>query len=88
MVPAYNPNLIYDVDVAEDGFVALPSANIDPCLTSRPGVFVAGAAAGPMDIVDTIVMAGAAAAEAAAYMEERRSPAAEPALARREVAYA
>jgi heterodisulfide reductase subunit A len=32
------------------------------------GVFVAGAAAGPKDIVDTITEAGAAAMEAAKYM--------------------
>ena len=32
------------------------------------GVFVAGAAAGPKDIVDTIVEAGAAAMEASNYL--------------------
>jgi heterodisulfide reductase subunit A len=71
MVPSYNPGLIYHVPVAaEDGFVFQPSANISPCLTHQPGIFVAGTAAGPMDIVDSIVMAGAAAAETAAYLEE------------------
>ena len=37
-----------------------------PTLTDLAGVFVAGAAAGPKDIVDSIVEAGAAAMEAPA----------------------
>jgi heterodisulfide reductase subunit A len=36
------------------------------------GVFVAGAAAGPKDIVDTITESGAAAMEAAKYLEQTR----------------
>ncbi|HBZ55154.1 MAG TPA: 4Fe-4S ferredoxin, partial [Syntrophobacteraceae bacterium] len=39
-----------------------------PTLTDTQGVFVAGAAAGPKDIVDTIVEAGAAAMEASRYL--------------------
>ena len=42
-----------------------------PAATSREGVFVTGTAAGPMDIVDTIMTAGAAASEAAAYIGAR-----------------
>jgi heterodisulfide reductase subunit A len=41
---------------------------ISPTLTDMEGVFVAGAAAGPKDIVDTITEAGAAAVEAGKYM--------------------
>jgi heterodisulfide reductase subunit A len=75
MRPAYNPQAMYGVSVAEDdGFVEVLSPNMAPCVTSRPGLFVTGTAAGPMDIVDSIVMAGAAAAEAAAYLEARRAP--------------
>lgn len=74
MLPSFNPGLIYNVPVAaDDGFIAQAAANISPCMTHRPGIFVAGTAAGPMDIVDSIVMAGAAAAETAAYLEERRA---------------
>ena len=69
--PAYNPQAIYGVPVEDDGFVAIPAPNISPCTTNRPGIFVTGTAAGPMDIVDSIVMAGAAAAEAAAYIHEQ-----------------
>ena len=41
---------------------------IAPALTDMQGVFTAGVAAGPKDIVDTIVEAGAAATEAAKYL--------------------
>jgi heterodisulfide reductase subunit A2 len=70
MVPHFNPEPLYRVKTSSyDRFVALPRPNTAPCVTSRPGIFVAGTAAGPMDIVDTIIMAGAAAAETAAYLE-------------------
>lgn len=44
----------------------------NPGRTSIPGVFVAGAASGPMDIPDSILSAGAASSESASYM--RRLP--------------
>ncbi len=68
MLPGYNPQSLYNVSVADDGFVDIPSPNISPCVTERPGIFITGTAGGPMDIVDSIVMASAAAAEAAAYL--------------------
>jgi heterodisulfide reductase subunit A len=90
MVPRYNPQAIYGLPVADDGFVASASPNISPCLTNRPGIFVTGAAAGPMDIVDSIVMAGAAACEAAAYLHQSGTDGNLPvtAGAEREFAYA
>lgn len=69
MLPGYNPLSMYGVAVGEDGFVQLPMPNISPTLTNQPGIFATGAAAGPMDIVDSIVMAGAAAAQTASYLE-------------------
>jgi heterodisulfide reductase subunit A len=70
MLPGYNPQPLYGVPVADDdGFVKIPWGNISPCVTEWPGIFVAGTAAGPMDIVDSIVMAGAAASETAAYLK-------------------
>lgn len=69
MLPCFDPEPIFGVGSAEDGFVLTPSMNTSPCVTERPGVFVSGTAAGPMDIVDSIVLAGAASAEAAAYLE-------------------
>ncbi|MBF8290151.1 MAG: FAD-dependent pyridine nucleotide-disulfide oxidoreductase [Chloroflexi bacterium] len=46
------------------GFIALPGEPMDVVSTSVPGIFVAGAAAGPKDLEDTIGMAGAAAVRA------------------------
>jgi heterodisulfide reductase subunit A len=69
MLPGYDPQEIYKLSVGKDGFVTLPSPNMSPCMTERPGMFVTGTAMGPMDIVDSVVMAGAAAAEAADYIE-------------------
>jgi heterodisulfide reductase subunit A len=68
MLPGDNPQPLFGVSTAEDGFVDIPSPNISPCVTDRPGIFVTGTAAGPMDIVDSIVLAGSAATEASAYL--------------------
>jgi len=68
--PAYNPDAVYGIPVEKDGFVSIPSPNLYPCSTDRPGIFATGTAAGPMDIVDSIVMAGAAAAATAAYLNK------------------
>ncbi len=74
MIPQYDPQPLYDVPVAEDGFISIASPNLAPSVTGRPGVFVTGTASGPMDIVDSIVLAGAAASEAAAYIEAVKAP--------------
>ncbi len=73
MLPGDNPQPIYRVPIAEDGFVSVPSPNSTPSKTNRPGIFVTGTAGGPMDIVDSIVTAGAAAVEAAAYIEAHKN---------------
>jgi heterodisulfide reductase subunit A len=57
---------------ADDGFLAAADPKLAPTLTPTEGVFMAGAAAGPKDIVDTVVEAGAAASEAAIYLEALR----------------
>ena len=75
--PAYNPETVFRIPVSGDGFVAIPDPNIAPCVTDRSGIFVTGCASGPMDIVDSIVMAGAAAAEAVAYIQEVNAGASE-----------
>ncbi len=46
------------------GFIATPGEPMDPVGTSVPGIFVAGAAAGPKDLEDSMAMAGAAAGRA------------------------
>ena len=74
---------------ASDGFISIPSINASPCATARPGVFVTGAAGGPMDIVDSIITAGAAASDASAYIRSRQgNGVTETSVAEQEVAYA
>jgi heterodisulfide reductase subunit A len=58
--------------VDETLFVDQPGEETDPGQTSIPGVFSAGTATGPMDIPDSILHAGAAAARTAAYIEKMK----------------
>ena len=88
MLPGYNPQALYGVPIAGDGFVKIPAPNLAPTVTDRPGIFVTGTAAGPMDIVDSIMTAGAAASEAAAYLQERRATVSLPAPAEKELVHA
>ncbi len=53
-----------------DGFIKQTSLNVDPVLLSKDGLFVAGCAAGPKDIVDSISEAGNAAMQASIYLKE------------------
>ena len=55
------------VSMGEDEFID-HQPKTAPTLTDMEGVFTAGVAAGPKDIVDTIVEAGSAAMEASKYM--------------------
>ena len=69
--------LFSDAELAVDEtlFVAQPGKQVDPARTSIPGVFSAGTATGPLDIPDSILHAGAAAAQTAAYLEKmKRKP--------------
>ncbi len=72
MVPGWNPKGIVNADCAGDGFVATPQLTA-PTATTAPGIFVAGAAAGPKDIVDSIAEAGAAAMQVSEYLYQKRS---------------
>jgi len=89
MVPAYDPRQMYRVSLGKDQFVHVPSINSEPCLTDREGIFVTGTAMQPMDIVDSIVTAGAAAVSASAYIREHKNgKAVAEKTAVKEVAYA
>jgi len=68
MLPGYHPQQMFGVPDDEDGFIQAPNFNISSTQTAQPGIFATGTATGPMDIVDTIMTAGAAAAEASAYL--------------------
>jgi heterodisulfide reductase subunit A len=69
MIPGWNPQGVCPVSADSDQFIKSIQPKLAPTLTDMEGVFVAGAAAGPKDIVDTITESGAAAMEAAKYME-------------------
>jgi len=71
MVAGWNPENVCAVGTGNDSFIKTIQPKIAPTLTDMEGVFVAGVAAGPKDIVDTIVEAGAAAMEASNYLRRR-----------------
>ncbi|HUV96781.1 MAG TPA: CoB--CoM heterodisulfide reductase iron-sulfur subunit A family protein [Acidobacteriaceae bacterium] len=71
MIPGWKPSDSTPVACASDGFVAAPALT-SPTATTAPGIFVAGTAAGPKDIVDTIAEAGAAAMQVSQYLYQKR----------------
>jgi heterodisulfide reductase subunit A len=71
MVAGWNPEGVCAISTGSDAFIHTVQPKISPTLTDMDGVFVAGVAAGPKDIVDTIVEAGAAAMEASKFMKQR-----------------
>ena len=68
MLPGWHPQGRCALSTGSDNFINTVKPKLAPTLTDLPGVFVAGAAAGPKDIVDSIVEAGAAAMEASRYL--------------------
>jgi heterodisulfide reductase subunit A len=72
MTAGWNPQGHCAVSTGSDGFIKTIHPKIAPATTDMEGVFVAGAGAGPKDIVDTIVEAGAAAMEASNYLMARQ----------------
>ncbi|AUW93598.1 hypothetical protein [Sulfobacillus thermotolerans] len=55
---------IFNLPRESHGFLQTVGGPLDTVTTPIPGIFVAGAAAGPKDIEDTVSMGGAAAAKA------------------------
>jgi len=90
MQPSFDPACIFGLPAATDGFVHIPEVNYAPCKTGRKGIFVTGTAMAPMDIVDSIMTASAAASEVSAYLREWDNGCAvhEPIEKGREIAYA
>jgi heterodisulfide reductase subunit A len=76
IIPASSPILRHgstqavSLPLGSDDFISVPAPDSAPCVTERAGIFVTGTAMGPMDIVDSIISASAAAAEASAYIRE------------------
>jgi heterodisulfide reductase subunit A len=71
LLPGWQPQGHCALGTGTDNFVKTVKPKLAPTLTDLEGVFVAGAAAGPKDIVDSIVEAGAAAMEASRYLAAR-----------------
>ncbi len=72
MLPGWLPEGRCALSTGSDKFIKTVQPKLAPTLTDLTGVFVAGAAAGPKDIVDSIVEAGAAAMEASRYLSARK----------------
>ena len=72
LVPGWCPDGKLPIQIDEDGFYAVPQMAARPANSSREGIFVAGVATGPKDIPDAIIEAGAAAMEAAMYLDRAR----------------
>jgi len=69
-IPVLVPATVLGVPAAPDGFLHQPDT-VRVTRTDVEGVFAAGAALGPKDIVDSILEAGAAAMEAARFLSAR-----------------
>ena len=62
---------LLDIQQNKYGFIEAGGAGgLDPVATSKPGIFVAGAASGPADLTDSISAAGLAAARAMAAVRK------------------
>jgi len=71
LLPGWAPGGRCALGMGPDNFIKTVKPKLAPTLTDLPGVFVAGAASGPKDIVDSIAEAGAAAMEASCYLASR-----------------
>ncbi|MDR7568231.1 MAG: FAD-dependent oxidoreductase, partial [Armatimonadota bacterium] len=65
---------ILGVELGGDGFLQVVAQRGGVLVTTRPGIYVAGCAAGPKDIPDSVAEAGAAAAAALVHLTKRTWP--------------
>lgn len=59
---------VFNLPREDHGFLATVGEPLDTVTTPIPGIFVAGAAAGPKDIEDSVSMGGAAAVKAVSFL--------------------
>ena len=71
MTPSSCPVSKFPVKQGEDGFIDLKNLKIDPVSTNLEGVFGAGTALGPKDIVDTIIEGSAAGMKVVNFLRSR-----------------
>jgi heterodisulfide reductase subunit A len=76
--PGDDPRRFLGVELDPYGFLLSPDPKLDAMLTNLPGVFAAGGAVGPKDIVDSVAEASAAATKVAVYLGAPPAPPAAP----------
>lgn len=69
LMAGWRPDGVVPARLDQDGFFELPEVTTRPANSTAEGIFVAGVATGPKDIPDSLVEAGAAAMEAAMYLD-------------------
>ncbi len=69
LIPGWRPPEGFPIVTDSDGFFKIREVTTRPANSPTEGIFVAGVATGPKDIPDAIVEAGAAAMEAAMYLD-------------------
>lgn len=72
------PTSQFPVEIGRDGFIESTDLKLNPVQTSMEGVFGAGAAMGPKDIVDTIVEGSAASMRVTKYLKAKKKETSEP----------
>jgi heterodisulfide reductase subunit A len=71
MTPGNCPVSKFPVKQGEDGFIDLARHKIDPVNTNMKGIFGAGTALGPKDIVDTIIEGSAASMKVVNFLRNK-----------------
>jgi len=61
---------LFSLPLESHGFIETVGGPLSTVTTSQPGIFIAGASAGPADLEDSISMAGAAAMKAAGFLRK------------------
>jgi len=61
---------MFDLPFEGHGYIETTGGCLNTVSTNRPGIFVAGAAAGPADLEDSVSMGGAAAMKAASFVRK------------------
>jgi heterodisulfide reductase subunit A2 len=69
IMPGWHGTGVVPIEEAQDGFFLSTDQKLSPVRSTMDGIYVAGVAMGPKDIPDAIVEAGAAAMEAAMYLQ-------------------
>ncbi len=64
---------VFELPLESHGFIATTGGALDTVSTERPGIYVAGAAAGPADLEDSVSSAGLAAMKAVGFVRRAAS---------------